>query len=43
MKYQGRIQDFFKEGVVIILRIQGKRSKAKGTREGEGWEWGGLG
>ena len=36
---QGRIQDFFKE-VVVILRIQGKRSKAKGTREGEGWKWG---
>ena len=41
---RGRIQDFFKEGVVF-LRIQGntpegKRSKAKGTREGEGWEWG---
>ena len=36
---QGRIQDFFKEGVVI-LRIQGKRSKAKGTGEGKGWEWG---
>ena len=26
--------------MVVILRIQGKRSKAKGTREGEGWEWG---
>ena len=36
---QGRIQDFFKEGAVI-LRIQGKRSKAKGTGEGKGWEWG---
>ena len=36
---QGRIQLFFKEGVVI-LRIQGKRSKAKGTGEGKGWEWG---
>ena len=41
---RGHIQDFFKEGVVF-LRIQGntpegKRSKAKGTREGEGWEWG---
>ena len=39
MKYQGRIQDFFKEGVVI-LRIQGKRSKAKGMGEGGGLEWG---
>ena len=34
---QGRIQDFFKEGVVI-LRIQGKRFKAKRTGEGGGWE-----
>ena len=30
---------FFQRGVVI-LRIEGKRSKAKGTGEGGGWEWG---
>ena len=31
---QRRIQDFFKEGVV--MRVQGKRPRAKGMREGEG-------
>ena len=33
---QGWIQDFFKEGVVI-LRIQGKCPRAKGMQEGGGW------
>ena len=37
---QGRIQDFFKEGVVS-LRVEGKRPRAKGM--GEGGDWGGLG
>ena len=38
---QGRIQDFFKEGV-ISMRVQGKRPRAKGTEEGEGEGEGGL-
>ena len=33
-KEQGRIQDFFKEGVVS-LRVQGNCPRAKGMREGE--------
>ena len=35
----GRIQDFSKEGVVI-LRIQSKRPKAKEKGEGGGWRVG---
>ena len=38
MKLQGRIQDFFKEGVVR-MRVQGKRPRAKGMGEGEGNVW----
>ena len=38
MKLQGRIQDFFKEGVVR-MRVQGKHPRAKGMGEGEGNVW----
>ena len=35
MYKQGRIHDFFTEGIVS-MRVQGKRPRAKGMREGEG-------
>ena len=35
IKIQGRMQGFFKEGVVS-MRFQGKRPRAKGEGEGEG-------
>ena len=35
IKIQGRIQGFFKEGVVS-MRFQGKRPRAKGVGEGNG-------
>ena len=38
LKPQGWIQDFFKEGVVI-LRIHGKRPRAKGMGEGAVFEY----
>ena len=41
MGKQGRIQDFFKEGVVS-LRVKGKGPRAKGMGEGGGWRGLGL-